>query len=96
MWLRSTTFLQYRAFTLQATDPDYPITFLIMLIASVISSTLATRVKKQARQSAQKAYYTELLMSCSQKLQQGKDEQEIIKLAAQQLSILLNALFYTR
>ena len=76
-------------FTLQATDPDYPITFLIMLIASVISSTLATRVKKQARQSAQKAYYTERLMSCSQKLQQGKDEQEIIKLAAQQLSILL-------
>lgn len=76
-------------FTLQATDPDYPVTFLIMLTASVISSTLATRVKKQARQSAQKAYYTELLMSSSQKLQQGKDEQEILKLAAQQLSLLL-------
>lgn len=76
-------------FSLQATDPDYPVTFLIMLIASVISSTLATRVKKQARQSAQKAYYTELLMTSSQKLQQGKDEQEIIDLAAQQLSVLL-------
>ena len=69
--------------------PDYPVTFLIMLIASVISSTLATRVKKQARQSAQKAYYTELLMSSSQKLQQGKNEQEIIQLAAEQVSILL-------
>ena len=46
-------------FTLEAAAPDYPVTFLIMLIASVISSTLATRVKKQARQSAQKAYYTE-------------------------------------
>lgn len=76
-------------FTLEATDPDYPVTFLIMLTASVISSTLATRVKKQARQSAQKAYYTELLMNSSQKLQQGKDEQEILHLAAQQLSILL-------
>lgn len=76
-------------FTLQATDPDYPVTFLIMLVASVLTSTLATRVKKQARQSAQKAYYTELLMSSSQKLQRGKDEQEIIKLAAVQLSILL-------
>ncbi len=76
-------------FTLEATDPDYPVTFLIMLIASVISSSLATRVKKQARQSAQKAYYTELLMTSSQKLQQGKNEQEIIGLAAQQLSILL-------
>ena len=60
-----------------------------MLTASVISSTLATRVKKQARQAAQKAYYTELLMNCSQKLQQGRDEQEILQLAAQQLSILL-------
>ena len=32
---------------------------------------MATRVKKQARQSAQKAYYMELLMNCNQKLQQG-------------------------
>ena len=64
-------------FTLQATDPDYPVTFLIMLTASVLSSTLAIRVKKQARQAAQKAYYTELLMNSSQKLQQGRDEQEI-------------------
>ena len=76
-------------FTLQATDPDYPVTFLIMLTASVLSSTLAIRVKKQARQAAQKAYYTELLMNSSQKLQQGRDEQEIIGLAAEQLSILL-------
>lgn len=76
-------------FTLHASAPDYPVTFLIMLIASVISSTLAARVKKQARQSAQKAYYTELLMSSSQKLQSGKGEQEILALAARQLSILL-------
>ena len=54
-----------------------------------MSSTLAIRVKKQARQAAQKAYYTELLMNSSQKLQQGRDEQEIIGLAAEQLSILL-------
>ena len=77
-------------FSLKATAPDYPVTFLIMLAASVISSTLATRVKKQAKQAAQKAYYTELLMNCNQKLQQGRDEQEILQLASQQLSILLN------
>ena len=77
-------------FTLQAADPDYPITFLIMLTASILSSTLATRVKKQARQSAQKAYYTELLMNSNQKLEQGKDEHEILEIAAKQLSILLD------
>lgn len=76
-------------FTLEATDPDYPVTFLIMLAASMISSTLATRVKKQARQSAQKAYYMELLMNSSQKMQQGRDEQEIISLAAEQVKALL-------
>lgn len=76
-------------FTLQVSDPDYIVTFFVMLVASMISSTLAIRVKKQARQSAQKAYYTELLMSSSQKLQQGKDEKEIIGIAARQLSILL-------
>ncbi len=75
-------------FTFQASAPDYPVTFLIMLIASIISSTLATRVKKQARQASQKAYYTELLLSSSQKLQQGRNEQEILLIAAQQLSIL--------
>lgn len=76
-------------YTLEATDPDYPVTFAIMLTASMISSTLAIRVKKQARQSSQKAYYTELLMGSSQKLQQGRDENEIISIAAGQLSILL-------
>ena len=43
-------------YTLQANAPDYPVTFLIMLLASVISSTLAPRGMKQARQSAKKAY----------------------------------------
>ena len=77
-------------FTLAANDPDYPVTFFIMLAASAISSSLAIRVKKQARQSAQRAYYTELLMSSSQKLQQGRDGEEILEIAAKQLSVLLD------
>lgn len=77
-------------FTLEATGSDYPITFLIMLAASVISSSLAIRVKKQGRQAAQKAYYTELLLDSSQKMQKGRSEQEILMAAAYQLSKLLN------
>ena len=34
-------------FTLEVSAPDYPVTFLIMLAASVISSSLATRVKNK-------------------------------------------------
>lgn len=77
-------------FSLIVADPDYPITFCIMLAASIISCTLATRVRKQARQSAQKAYYMELLMNSNQKMQQGRDEQETIELAAEQICKLLN------
>lgn len=77
-------------FSMEVSDPDYPVTFFIMLVASIISCTLATRVRKQARQSAQKAYYMELLMNSSQKMQQGRDEQETIELAAEQISRLLN------
>ena len=75
-------------FSLNA-NPDYPITFLIMLLTSIISSTLATRVKKQAKQASQKAYYTEILMKSNQKLQQGNTDEEILKICAQQLEILL-------
>lgn len=76
-------------FTFRSVEPDYPVTFVVMLTASILSSSLATRVKKQARQSSQKAYYTELLMNGSQKLQQGKNESEILGLAAEQLSAML-------
>ena len=77
-------------FTLTANAPDYPITFLVMLVASVISSSLANRVKRQASQSAQRAYYMELLINSNQKLQQGRDEQEIIQIAAEQVGALLD------
>lgn len=75
-------------YSLQA-SPDYPITFLIMLLTSVISSTLATRVKKQARQASQKAYYIEILMSSSKKLQQGHSDKEILSIGAKQLEAIL-------
>lgn len=77
-------------FTFRANDPSYPVTFLIMLMASVIASTLASRVQKQAVQASQKAYYTELLLSNSQKLQQGRDEWEILEIVSAQLSRLFD------
>ncbi len=77
-------------FTLQVTNPSYPITFLIMLLSGFITGTLAARVKKQARQAAKRAYYMELLMNASRRMQQGQDEQQILQLAAEQLRALLD------
>ena len=60
-----------------------------MLSASIIASSLASRVKAQARMAAQKSYYTELLLESSQKLQQGRTEWDCLRLTAEQLSRLL-------
>ncbi|MBE2896563.1 sensor histidine kinase KdpD [Pasteurellaceae bacterium HPA106] len=77
-------------FTLMVNDPEYLITFAIMIIASMIASTLTTKVQEQANQAAQRAYYIELLLNASQHLQQGDNEKEILSIAAKLLSQLLN------
>lgn len=77
-------------FSLQAFDPGYPVTFLIMLAASLITSTLTKRIKEQARQSAQKAHRTEVLLETSRKLQQAKDKEDILSEAAHQMVKLLD------
>jgi two-component system sensor histidine kinase KdpD len=83
-------------FSLYVYDPGYPITFFVMLMASLITSTLTKRVKEQARQSTQKAYRTELLLETSRKLQQAKDKEGILRETAQQMVKLLDrtVIFY--
>lgn len=77
-------------FTFRANDPNYPVTFLIMLSSSIIASSLASRVKAQARMAAQKSYYTELLLESSQKLQKGRTEWDCLRLTAEQLNRLFD------
>jgi two-component system sensor histidine kinase KdpD len=84
-------------FSLKAYGSGYPITFIVMLTSSFITSTLTKRVKEQARQSAQKAYRTEVLLETSRKLQQAKDKSEILSETAHQMVKLLDrtVIFYT-
>lgn len=84
-------------FSLQAIDPGYPVTFLVMLSAAIITGTLTKQVKEQARQSAQKAYRTEVLLETSRKLQQAKDKADILSETAQQMVKLLDrtVIFYS-
>ena len=77
-------------FTLKVYDTGYPVTFLVMFIAALITSTLTIRVKEQAKLAAQKAYRTEVLLETSQKLQRAKEKQEILKEGAKQIIKLLN------
>ncbi|WP_379127476.1 DUF4118 domain-containing protein [Paenibacillus sp. sgz500958] len=84
-------------FSLRAYDSGYPITFLVMLTASFIASTLTMRVKEQARQSALKAYRTEVLLETSRILQQAEGNEAIIHETANQMVKLLDRpiIFYS-
>lgn len=77
-------------YSLEARDPGYPLTFLVMFLAAFIVSTLTTRVKRQARQAALKAYRTEVLLETSQKLQRARNRDDIFAEMAHQMIKLLD------
>ncbi len=77
-------------FSLQAYDQGYPVTFLIMFLAALMTGTLATKLKNSAKQSAWSAYRTKVLFDTNQMLQQAKDKEEILSVTAQQLIKLLS------
>ena len=72
-------------FTLEAYDTGYPVTFLIMLLAALMTGTLASQLKNHAREAAQTAYRTRVLFDTNQQLSQAADGRDILALTAQQL-----------
>ena len=76
-------------FTLQAYDKGYPITFLIMFLAALLTSSLAVKLKNHARQAAQAAYRTKVLFDTNQLLQHANGKNEIVSATANQLIKLL-------
>lgn len=76
-------------FTLRAYSSGYPATFAIMFISAFISSTLAIKLKSQAKQSAQAAFRTKILFDTNQLLQKADSKDTIIDETANQLIKLL-------
>ncbi|MBU5625423.1 sensor histidine kinase KdpD [Oscillibacter sp. MSJ-2] len=81
-------FFTHPYFTLMS-DPSYIATFGVMLTVALLSSSLTTRIKRQAILSARKAYRTEVLLETSQKLQKAEDAEAILAVSAAQLGKLL-------
>ncbi len=75
-------------YTLLAYDIGYPMTFLVMLLASLLTGTLAARMKNFAYQSAQSAYSTRILLDTNQSLQHASGREAIVRATADQLSKL--------
>ncbi|WP_040215115.1 sensor histidine kinase [Clostridium polynesiense] len=84
-------------FTFNAYGAEYPVTFMIMLISAVITSTLTNRVKSQADISAVNAYRTNILLRISEELQKANSLEQIILTSQNQINKLLNKaiIFYT-
>ena len=82
-------FFTYPYFTLMS-DPSYIATFGVMFVVAFLGSSLTTRMKRQARLNAEKAYRTAILLETSQKLQKAEGSQAILALTAHQLNKLLD------
>ena len=76
-------------FSLMAYDKGYPVTFLVMLVASLVTGSIAARMKNHAKQSAQTAYRTKILLDTNQMLAKAKSSDEIFEIAASQTKKLL-------
>lgn len=72
-------------FTFLAYGTGYPLTFVVMLIAAILTSSLTARAKKEAKSNAQKAYRTGVLLSASRNLQHAESENDIFSETATQI-----------
>lgn len=82
-------FLEPR-YTLLVYDSGYLVTYFMMFIAAFITGTLASRLKENARQSAETAYRTRVLLETSELLQKARGEEESVRVTARQLGKLMD------
>lgn len=83
-------FLTEPRMSFQTYAVGYPVTFLIMLISSVLTGALAAKLKAHAKISAQLAFRTQILFDTDRQLQKAKGKKEILDVTCTQLVRLLN------
>ena len=76
-------------FSLHAYDSGYPVTFLVMFLASLMTGSLASKLKLHAKRSAELAWRTKLLFETDQNLQKASSPKEIRSVTAKQLLKIL-------
>lgn len=83
-------FLTEPKMSFQTYAVGYPVTFVIMLISSVLTGTLAAKLKTHARLSARSAFRTQILFDTDRMLQKAKDSTDILSITCTQLMKLLD------
>ncbi len=77
-------------FSFHTYETEYLVTFAIMLTASLITGSLANRLKENARHSAREAFRTKLLFETNRLLQKAETSDLAIKVTARQVIKLLD------
>ncbi len=72
-----------------AYESGYPVTFVIMLFASLLTGTLANRLADNAKEANRAAWRTQVLLETTQHLQQAENEADIFQTIADQARKLL-------
>lgn len=72
-------------YSFRASYPEYPVTFIIMLLAGLFASTLASKLKEQAKLSTKTVYRTSVLLETNELIQKEKTDEGIISVVANQL-----------
>ena len=83
-------------FSFHIYEAEYLVTFAIMMTASIITWSLANRLKENARRSAREAFRTRLLFDTNRLLQRAENSDTVIKITGRQVIKLLdrNAVIY--
>ena len=77
-------------FSFHTYETEYVVTFGIMLISSLITGSLANKLKQNARQSSREAFRAKVLFDTNRLLQKASSADDVIKITARQIATLLN------
>ena len=70
-------------------DPDYMVTYLVSVIAAIITGNISSRMKEITLRSRMHAYQTQILLNASESLQRAQGMDQIIQITVSRLKELL-------
>ncbi len=77
-------------FSFDTYETEYLVTFAIMLVSSLITGTLANRMKQNARLAECEAFRTKVLLETNQQMQKAEKPDEVLSITAKQITTLIN------
>lgn len=83
-------FLTEPRLSFQTYAVGYPVTFAVMLVSSVLTGTLASKLKDHARLSARSAFRVQVLFDTDRMLQKAKSNDDVLSVTCMQISRLLD------